>query len=131
MQFLSQLLREAYGQDSIARIAKKEVENSGARISIIDGARRIPDIAPFLELPNFALIYIDADAHVRHSRITKRAENAGDSEKTFEEFMKEEMGEPEMHTQSLKEKAKHIIDNSTNEADLMAKVDAIMAELLK
>ncbi len=130
MQFLSQLLRESYGQDSIARIAKREVANSDARISIIDGARRIPDIAPFLGLPNFALIYIDASAEVRYSRITKRAENAGDSEKTFEEFMQEELGEPESNTRSLHEKAAYTIDNSTNEAELMARVDEIMAKLM-
>lgn len=130
MQFLSQLLRENYGQDSIARIAKREVANSDSRISIIDGARRIPDIAPFLDLPNFVLIYIEADEQVRYSRITKRAENAGDSEKTFDEFLQEEQGEPERNTRSLREKAKFIIDNSTDEAELMERVDVIMSELL-
>ncbi len=90
MQELSRLIRESYGQESIARIAKAEVENSGSRISIIDGVRRLEDIGPFRELSNFFLIYVDADVRVRYGRIVQRAENSGDAEKSYEAFLEEE-----------------------------------------
>ena len=75
MQLLSRVLRENFGQDIISHIAKREIENGKHRISIFDGARRLDDISPFLNSPNFFLIYVDASPETRYSRIVLRAEN--------------------------------------------------------
>ena len=130
MQELSRLVREGYGQDSIARIAKTEIENSGSRISIIDGVRRLEDIGPFLELPNFFLIYVDADVRMRYERIVQRAENSGDAEKSYEAFLEEEQGETEVSIQSLRTVASFHLKNETTEADFMGEIDQIIEEIL-
>lgn len=130
MQKLSQTLRESFGQDTIANIAKREILNEAARISIIDGVRRRSDIAPFENEKNFFLIYIDADIRIRHSRIMTRAENSGDSEKTFQQFETEEMSEAESQTKGLRSQAHFIVDNSSNEESFTEKIESIIHGVL-
>ncbi len=130
MQLLSRVLRENFGQDTIARIAKQRIAASQSRISIIDGARRIEDISPFQDQPNFFLIYVDAATEIRYGRIVARAENGGDSEKSYEGFLHEEKSEAEIRTQGLRDIADFVIDNSREESDFMNAIESIIAELL-
>ena len=83
MQKLSKTLREIFGQDLLSQIATREMSAFDGRISIFDGARRTEDLSMLTGLPNFFLIYVEADSAVRHARVVSRAENGGDSEKSY------------------------------------------------
>ena len=83
MQLLSKALRESFGQDIIAQIAARDMATFDGRISIYDGARRPEDFSALLSLPNFLLIFVEADIEVRYARVVARAENGGDSEKSY------------------------------------------------
>lgn len=131
MQRISQILRESYHQDILSEIAIREIGRFDTRVSIIDGARRIADIQPFLELPNFVLVYVDANTRVRYDRIRTRAENAGDSEKTFEDFLSEEQVEAERNIKELEAYAKYVIRNDAEESDFTAQIDRIVREVLE
>ncbi len=96
LQFVSKLLRDAYGQDILSVIAQKAIDGSDRRIVVIDGVRRASDLEGIASDPNFRLLYIDADIRLRYERIVLRAQNRGDSEKTYEDFLKEEQGETEI-----------------------------------
>jgi dephospho-CoA kinase len=130
MQLLSRVLRENFGQDILAHIGKHRITTAPARINIIDGARRLDDISPFQDQENFFLIYVDAQTETRYNRIVARAENGGDREKSYSEFLREEASEAEMRTQELKAIADFVVDNSKEESDFTDAIESIVSQLL-
>ncbi len=128
MQKLSTVLRENFGQDILARVITQEVKNDLNEIVVVDGVRREADIKFLKELPEFKLVYIEADIEKRHERISKRGENKDDNAKTFEQFKKELSQESELQIKSLKNIADYVIDNSNDIGCLYAEIDKIIAE---
>ncbi len=131
MQKLSKTLRESFGQDVIAQIATRDMSTFDGRISIYDGARRTDDLSALTGLPNFFLIYVEADIEVRYARVVARAENGGDSEKSYAGFLEEELGEAESRTKSLKALAHFVVDNSGNESEFTARIEEIVKGVLE
>lgn len=130
MQQLSSILRQTYGQDIISNVAKRAIDASHRRVVVIDGARRISDLEGIASDENFRLLYIDADLRTRYDRVVLRAQNRGDSEKSFQDFCGEENGEAESATKSLKESAHTVIHNDSGEAEFYTAIDAFVAEHL-
>lgn len=126
LQNLSSILRNAFWQDLLARIIANDVKNSNEEIIIIDWVRREDDIVYLRKLPNFKLIYIEADINNRFDRISKRWENTDDIGKTFEQFQKEQEFEAESQVRWLKEKAHYIIDNNWTFEDLYKQIKDII-----
>jgi dephospho-CoA kinase len=124
---MSSLVRKGFGEDILARVMAKDVEQSSANVIVLDGIRREEDMVELKENPNFVFIYIDADEHVRYERIVKRGENADDSSKTFEQFQKEQREiETEQTIPPLLRLAQHVIDNSGSEQELFDQLDTII-----
>jgi dephospho-CoA kinase len=69
-------------------------------------------------MEEFILIYIDAPAELRHKRVTARGQNAGDTDKSFEEFLKDEEHDTERSIRSLRPLANTVIENIGSEADI-------------
>ncbi len=130
MQELSSVLRQAYGQDLLSGVAKRAIDASHRRVVVIDGARRVSDLEGIASDENFRLLYIDADLRTRYERVVRRAQNRGDSEKSFEDFCNEENGEAESATKNLKENAHTVIHNDSGEAEFYAAIDAFVAKHL-
>ena len=127
---LSKLLRDTYGADIFSRVAVHAIEESEHWIIVIDGVRRISDLDGIRENPNFKLLYIDADLQTRYERILSRAQNSGDSEKTFEQFLVEEDGETEVSIRTLKPYSSCLVENDKTEAEFYAAIDAFVEENL-
>lgn len=130
MQQLSSVLRASYGQDILSNVAKKAIDSSHRRVVVIDGARRVSDLEGIASDENFRLLYIDADLRTRYDRVVRRAQNRGDSEKSFEDFCNEENGEAESATKGLKENAHTVINNDIGESEFYAAIDAFVLEHL-
>lgn len=126
LQKLSTILRENFGQDIFSKVVARDVDNSKAKIIVIDGVRRQTDLENLKSLPGFKLIYIEADAAKRYERILKRAENAGDQTKTFNEFQKEGQAESENQIRELREMADVIINNNGSMDDLVKQLEALV-----
>jgi dephospho-CoA kinase len=101
------------------------------RVSIFDGARRPEDLSIFMQMENFFLIYVDASPEIRYARVVARAENGGDSEKTYEGFLNEEASEAESRTKLFKDIAHFVVDNSGNEAAFNDGIEAVIKQILK
>lgn len=127
LQTLSTILRENYGEDTLARVIMEDVKNDKHEIIVVDGVRRLEDIKYLKELPGFKLIYVETDIERQYDRIVKRNENADDSQKTFEEFKKEHEQESELQIKDLKNYADYVINNDGEFKDLYKKIDEIMA----
>jgi len=126
LQKLSQVLRENFSQDIMARVIAEEVKNDASKIVIIEGIRRFADIEYLKRIENFKLVYITADIKTRYERLTKRQENTDDQLKTFEDFKKDHEHESESQVQEVGKTAEYIIDNKGNFDELYKQVDEIL-----
>ncbi|XLQ19797.1 MAG: AAA family ATPase [Candidatus Moraniibacteriota bacterium] len=126
LQNLSTMLRQTYGEDTMARVMAEDAKSDAAEIIVIDGVRRMDDIKYLKELPEFKLVYIDVDIRTRYERIIQRSENVDDQNKTFEEFEAESKNESEAQVKGLKEFADVIINNSGSVEELHKQVDDLV-----
>lgn len=131
LQRVSTVLRANFGENLLAKAIANDASKLEANIVVIDGVRRFTDIEHLNELPNFTLIKINADPKVRYERMKLRNENAGDAEKTFEEFLEDHEKEADKQIPEVMKTAKYSIDNSGTFEDLYKQIDEIITELNK
>ena len=82
MSGISRVLREFFGQDLMAKVMAKDVENSPAGLIIVDGIRRMEDVKYLRALSGFKLVAIEADMRIRYQRLLNRDENPDDKNKS-------------------------------------------------
>ena len=128
---LSLTSRKNCGEDVFAKTMYHDVEKDEHDIVVIDGVRRMADIVYLKDLPYFKLIYIDADLEARYKRVVDRDENDNDSEKTLDDFKKDQELESEAQISDLRNYAEHIVDNNGTYRDLYGQIDEIIKQYLK
>lgn len=128
MQLLSTVMRKHFGEDLLAKIVFRDVENDEHEVIAVDGVRRLEDIKYLTELPDFKLVYIDADLKARYERIVGRGENPDDNTKTFEDFKKDNLQEAELEIRELKAHADIVLDNNGDTDALYAQIDALLTK---
>ncbi|HBO16465.1 MAG: hypothetical protein UR69_C0003G0077 [Candidatus Moranbacteria bacterium GW2011_GWE2_35_2-] len=128
LQKISTIFRENFDDNLLSMVIYQDVKNDSHNIVAIDGVRRMADIEYLKKLPEFKLVYIDADIKNRFERITKRGENVDDNAKTFEQFKKDHEREAELQIRDLKSKADFIVDNNGSYGDLYVQVDDIIGK---
>ncbi|NTV41269.1 MAG: AAA family ATPase [Candidatus Moranbacteria bacterium] len=127
-QVLSMILRKNFGEDIMAKSMYHDVKNDNHDIVVVDGVRRMADIAYLREIPHFKLVYIDADIRTRYERIVKRGEKTDDFSKTFEEFKLEHDADSELQIRDLKNYADYVLNNDGTFVDLYKQLDQIITE---
>jgi dephospho-CoA kinase len=131
IQILSTILRKNFGEGVLAKGIFQDVQNDEHDIIVIDGVRRMADIEYLRGIPQFKLIYVDADVKNRYARISKRKENSDDSKKTFEEFEKANLEESELQIRDLKNYANYVVDNNGSFPELYEQINKVVKENLK
>jgi dephospho-CoA kinase len=126
---LSGSLRETFGEDVLAYALGRDVINSSSDIVIVDGIRRIEDIAALDPLPQFKLIEITAPAKTRYERMTQRGEKAGEGGMTYDEFAAQEQAPTEITIPSVAARAWKAIDNGKDKQHLEQQLKDLMQEL--
>jgi len=126
MQALSTILRKTYGEDILAKAMYHDAENDDNNLVVVDGVRRMADIAYLKELPHFKLIYVEADMQNRYERIIRRGENPDDANKTFREFQESHENESEVQIRDLKNYADYVVGNDGVYAELYEQIDDII-----
>ncbi|MFA6183628.1 MAG: AAA family ATPase [Parcubacteria group bacterium] len=127
LQQLSTLMRDGFDDNILSRVIYNDVGKDSCEVVVIDGVRRMKDIEFLEKMPEFKLIYIEADLRKRYERITKRRENIDDKEKTFDEFRRDNKREAEIQIKYLKDEADFVIDNNGTLEELYAQIDKIVA----
>lgn len=128
MQKLSTMLRGTFGENTLAKVIAKDVENDNHKVIAVDGVRRLADIEFLKKLPEFKLIFIEADMEERYERLIKRKENSDDGVKTFEQFKNDHEQEAELQIKDMKNYADIIINNNGDFANLYQQIDNIIGE---
>ncbi|MFH0891224.1 MAG: AAA family ATPase [Candidatus Falkowbacteria bacterium] len=126
LQTLSTSLRQNFGEDILAKVMAEDVRGDNNPIIIIDGIRRLADIKYLKEMENFRLVRIVADPKIRFKRLVERGEKAGDTEKTFEEFMSEQTKEAEAEIPTVMAGAELEINNNHGFEELHRLIDEII-----
>ncbi|MEI7498523.1 MAG: AAA family ATPase [Candidatus Falkowbacteria bacterium] len=126
LQILSTILRQNFGEDIMAKVIANDVTNDEHDIVVIDGVRRFADITYLTKLPNFILARVVADPEIRFERLVKRAENPGDTEKTFNQFLADELKEADAEVPMVMEKADVEINNNGNLDELYQQIDRLI-----
>lgn len=125
LQHLSTIIRQTYGEDTLARVMAEDVKKDTNNIIVVDGVRRMDDVKYLKALPEFKLVYIDVDLRTRYERIIERSENVDDQNKTFEEFVAQSGDESETQIAGLKEYADIVIDNNSDLEKLYDQINVI------
>jgi dephospho-CoA kinase len=126
---LSGILRENFGEDVLAYAIENDALNATSDIVVVDGIRRIEDIAALEPLSQFKLIEISAPAKVRFDRMKGRGEKSGESQMSWDDFAAQEQAPTEITIPAVAARAWKAIDNGGTEEELLEKIDELMKEL--
>ena len=123
---ISTVLREFFGQDLMAKVMAKDVENSQAELIVVDGIRRMEDVKYLRVLPNFKLVSIESEMKIRYQRLLKRDENSDDQNKTWEQFQADHQLETELTILDTMKAADIVIINDGSLEDLQKQLDKLV-----
>ncbi|EKE21818.1 MAG: hypothetical protein ACD_7C00122G0002 [uncultured bacterium] len=126
LQQTSSMLRNAYGENILAKVMDKDTRDDENPIIVIDGIRRIADIEFLKENPDFKMVFIDVSLEKRYERIIQREENSDDKVKTFEEFKFDAQREAELTIGELKDIADVILDNNGTPEELERQIEELL-----
>jgi len=129
LQLISTVLRQNFGQDLMSKVIALDVENDPNEIVAVEGIRRPTDITYLEKLPGFNLVYITAEPKIRWERLIKRAENPGDTEKTFEQFLTDEQAEADRQIKELGRTAKYTINNDGDFENFHNQIEEILKKI--
>ena len=126
---VSLCLRQTFGEDLFAKVIANDAQNANSDIVVVDGVRRLADIAHLSKLDGFHLVAIEADPKIRHERLVKRGENVGESDKTYEQFIADHQAETELTIPEVMSKADLRINNDGNFEDLYKQIDELVEKI--
>lgn len=126
---LSVILRKEFGEDVMSHAVASDALTSKESIVLIDGIRRVGDLAAFKALLNFKLVAINADPKIRFEREKNRREKTDDAELTWEKFQEIERAPTEVTIPEVMAHAHYTIMNEGTREEYESKIDEIMADL--
>lgn len=129
IQKLSLTMRNGFGEDVFSRAVRGEAENRSEQIIILDPIRRPADMEAFLD-GSLIMVAVTRNNEGRYQSMLTRNREKNDSNVTMEEFHKLDTAESEKDIDGLVAKADHILENNGSVAELLAKTDALIADIL-
>ncbi|MBI3495106.1 AAA family ATPase [Candidatus Berkelbacteria bacterium] len=124
---MSEVIRREFGEDTLARVIMRDVENDSATIVTVDGIRRLADILYLKEVSGFVLVHIDAAPETRLARIQARGEKPDDATKTLEQFLADEQRSTEKSIDEVLAHPHVTVHNNGTREELFAQLDALIA----
>ena len=113
----------------MSKVIAEDVKNDQNNIVMVEGIRRPTDITYLKENPGFHLIYVTADSKIRWERLIKRAENPGDTEKTYAQFLEDVQAEADSMIKTLGQTAEFTINNDGNYEEFYQKMEDSITKL--
>lgn len=127
---MSDILRDAFGDDLLARVMAEDAKNDSNQIIVIDGIRRLADISHLAKLSNFVLVEIMVDSKVRYKRLVTRGENTDEQKKTYEQFLNDQTISTEVTIPPVMAVAQEHINNNGTTGELHQQLDALLKKYL-
>ena len=136
LQKIPVALEAAFGKGIVSDMVGKKLRESAADIAIFDGVRWDSDVAMLKNLGSeentqAAIVYITADAPVRHERSRKRNEKAGESSATLKEFLEQEKAQTEIAIKHIgKQYSDFHITNNGTEDEMLQQISEFVRDIL-
>lgn len=129
LQALSTFMRELKGQGAMADVMAQKCAAAATSHVVIDGVRRLSDIAVLQAEygDRFILVWIEASADNRYERLKARKAKSGEEMMSREAFDAQEMAESERQLDQVRAQCRSVIDNDGPPEALVAQVDALVA----
>ncbi len=129
LQNLSTVLRKQFGEDLFAKVIANDVDKDKNKLIVVDGIRRLADIAYLKDISGFFLVLVVADPQTRYQRLIKRTENSGDSQKTFREFLADQEKEADIEIPQVMAMAKYELNNDGGFDLLYQQIDDLLKKI--
>jgi dephospho-CoA kinase len=126
---LSVSLRTKFGEDTLAKVIAKDVDEDTSELIVVDGIRRMKDIEYLKKLPGFKLVRIVVDPKIRYERLVLRNENEGDDKKTFEELLADQKKNSDAEIPEVMEHADLEINNNGTWEEFQAEIKNVQSRL--
>ncbi len=126
---LSESLRREFGEQVLSYALAKDAVASEAPVVVVDGIRRVDDLAALEPLPNFVLVAVEASPETRYARIMQRGEKTDEANLTRDEFQAQERRSTELTVPTVMQRATIRIDNNGTVEELKAKINDLMNQL--
>lgn len=128
---VSEVLRQAFGEDVFAHVIVKEVSESPADIVVVEGIRRHQDYETLSRIPHFVLVAIEVTPEVRFARMKARGQNTDEADMKWEDFQRISARTTEVSLLEVMRNAKEHLHNDGTPAELFAHVEALLKRLQK
>lgn len=126
LQDLATDLREVFGQGILVGPLKKFIEESKAKIVVIDGLRVWEEVKILRSFKNNLLIYISASTKFRFEKMRISGGKDGKEAADFKEFSRLDKKETELLISRIGKKADIVIDNTGTKEELYKKIDKLI-----
>ena len=126
---MSEMIRAGFGEDALSHALAHDASLSDAPLVVVDGIRRIEDIAGLKSLHNFRLAAVEVDQRTRYERIANRHEKTEETGLTWEDFLVQEKRSTEVTVPETMARATLRLQNNDTIEELERQIDALMTEL--
>ena len=124
-------LRNKFGNEILAHVLKKDIENDQNELCIIDGIRYWEEYHILKILKGFVLVYISSPLETRFNRTQHRAEKADEKNISLENFKRQELAPTEIIIKELAKQADYQIDNNGSLEEYQQKIDDVIKAIKK
>ncbi|MSR85203.1 hypothetical protein EXS71_02070 [Candidatus Uhrbacteria bacterium] len=125
---LSEISRQTFGEDVLSYALEKQAVTAQEDVVIVDGIRRLEDLAALEPLPHFKLIAIEVPVEVRYQRVIGRGEKAGEKNMTMKEFLEQEKFPTEVTIPAVMKRATKTISNAGTRKEFEKEIHDMMKE---
>jgi|GEM_PF-256244 len=115
-QKFSQMMNTGFGDGTLARAVRTRIMKCATTVVIVDGMRRTSEEEMIRSIPGSMILYVTAPVETRYGR--PRLSRAGEIEKTFEQFLREEEAPTEVEIPYIGARADYRIENVGSREDL-------------
>ncbi len=122
LQDLGLFIKETYGQDILVKTALEYSKDSQAEIFLMDGLRTKEDLLTLKDIPDARIIYLKAEPKTRYQRMLQRSEKIGETQESFENFLKSEQHDVDAQLLGLEKYADVVIENNGSKEELREKL---------
>ncbi|MDE1970431.1 MAG: hypothetical protein KGI50_02520 [Patescibacteria group bacterium] len=129
-QFMG-VMTEVFGADALGKAVHKRIIEDKAHLVVADGIRRASEEKIIRSIPHSLIMYVTAPLEVRYERSRQRVWRAGEENKSFEQFLREERAVTEVEIKEIGSRADYVIKNAGSLRDLETQAKEFYASAIR
>jgi dephospho-CoA kinase len=130
LQHVAIVMDNGFGKGTVTTAVAERMRQHPAEIVIFDGVRWHTDAEMIRHFDRNFLIYITAPLNTRYERTRARKEKDGESESSFEQFLKEEQVETEVYIPEIGKTADFTILNEGTLEEMKESVRQVYSKII-